>query len=583
MEAITAVPTGDVMHVARQLEFTAEFERGPDLRIASCSRCHTTFSEPRRGRSHKRCSQCRIRPQVIDRSGVSRGATTVTADEGTVDQVPTHVTTAEPPEVRRQKALYALAPLGEMQAGKSWTGWRKSGYLPASLALIALELVVDNTRLDAGARTEIILDRLTDAIAASRSGRPRAEHRQLATILLDALLNEQGGRHDRLFQYLEPSDKPDGATTTRVGRVWLLRTEIDRDGSEVLHASAEAVNLIVEGLGEPFDDQQAANDTVLNRQIARGDFSAAEAAAEKASRLSKGYAEEIRLLISTAERDVGNVDWDLRWNPLIERAYDHLREQLEVHRRRIEDIPQQTARSQSEAVQISAAHILSRLDESHQWHARLFQEVSTARQRMRDNIDGQVFALTPSITLVGLHRQVLLPVLTLTVDSALSVFDAICAAMVGHLSPQVVHLPGLINSLLAKGQGPRIQAGEPVEDLVLVDELPDFTGYTVQALEAARVALGTIKQQPVRLSTLLKQPVAQQALDAGTAIDAGDLIVLHSLFAFAPESGLSGPEALDELATARLRACRDGRQFDTGAFCGDDLLLFCDESEGISK
>jgi hypothetical protein len=563
-----------------QLDFAPELVSKAERGVASCPRCGASFAETRRGRAHKLCGVCRGRSSVAYQASANLERTSVIDDGNfiTATTVPAHL--AERPEVRRQKALYSLAPLGEMQVGQNWSNWRKSGYLPASLALTAIELVVDHTRLDAGARTDIVVDRLTDAVAASKSERRREEQRRLAKSILDTLLNEQGGRHDREFCYLAPSDQSDGVTTTRLGRVWLLRTEIDHDGSEVLHASAEAVNLIVEGLGDPFDDQQAANDTVLNRQLARGDFTAAEAAAEKASRLSKGYAEEIRLLISTAERDVGNVKWDSLWNPLIERTYQHLREQLDVHRRRIEIIPQQTNRSQSEAVQISAAHILSRLEESHQWHARLFQEVSTARQRMRDHVDRQVFALKPSIALVGLHREVLLPVLTLTVDGAFPILDAICAAMLGYSSPCVVHLPSLVDSLLARGQCPRLPAGEPVEDIVLVDELPDFTGYSDQALDAARLVLETVQQEPVRLSTLIQRPAAQPALDVETAADVGDLIVLHSLYAFAPESRFSGSEALDELASAQLRACRDGRQFDTGSFCGDDLLLYRSGSEG---
>lgn len=84
----------------------------------------------------------------------------------------------------------------------------------------------------------------------------------------------------------------------RPAAVLLLREAEDSHTGEIyLEASADAVNALVGGLDIPIEDQQAALETVLERQLARGELDAAHATAIKARQLTAGYLIQIEELL----------------------------------------------------------------------------------------------------------------------------------------------------------------------------------------------------------------------------------------------------------------------------------------------
>lgn len=78
-------------------------------------------------------------------------------------------------------------------------------------------------------------------------------------------------------------------------------------GTVVLRATTDAINALVGGLEFDVEDEQAANDLMLSRQLERGAFGQAERAAERNRGLSVRYAEEVRTLLADTTRDIRSV------------------------------------------------------------------------------------------------------------------------------------------------------------------------------------------------------------------------------------------------------------------------------------
>jgi hypothetical protein len=72
----------------------------------------------------------------------------------------------------------------------------------------------------------------------------------------------------------------------------------------VVNATRDAINALVGGLEFDVEDEQVANELMLERQLAKGAFDAAEKAAVRARLLSVSLVEDLARLIKDTRRDL---------------------------------------------------------------------------------------------------------------------------------------------------------------------------------------------------------------------------------------------------------------------------------------
>ena len=77
----------------------------------------------------------------------------------------------------------------------------------------------------------------------------------------------------------------------------LVEREDPVRGDVVLNATGDAINALVGGLEFDVEDEQAANEFLLERQLARGAFESAEGGAHRARALSVRLASELTELL----------------------------------------------------------------------------------------------------------------------------------------------------------------------------------------------------------------------------------------------------------------------------------------------
>lgn len=482
----------------------------------------------------------------------------------------------------RVRALLRARPVADAADNATRQSWGANDYDVVTLALAAIDTVIARQGFDDEVTYDEAVAGLASLVASAQPGHPADEHEAVAQYVVDALLNRKEREAPHTYQISIFGRNADGTVRHKlIPAEFRLITEHEDHvrGVNVLRASTDAINALVGGLEFDVEDEQAAIELMLARQLERGAFGQAEKAAERSRLLSVRYADELRTLMADTIRDIRTVltQWGEHVPVQLERNRAHLEERLAAETRLLDHVRGALDATDTEpAITSAAARIAGLLEECRQQHTELHGRLVSARTVFLDEQTRQSFRPVGGLRNPDITDGVFLPVLVMPADEALAPAETFAVLVAGTHVPRVVRFADLVDDLLA----PRRDV-TPEEELVPEEELgdPDPPAVPPEVLAAAVTVVDSVGL-PARLSELL---LAVRAADLPDEIDrtaVERLIVLAVLWNYAPETAQDVSTAVDTSArvlgpTAVVDA--DGSRITVSGWSGDDLIVAEDE------
>ena len=450
--------------------------------------------------------------------------------------------------VRRIRALLRTSPLHELEATKTLRDGDWSPYDLRGLALVAIDTVIDHMGLEFGATAGQVRERLAALARLSAPDRPADEADRVAEAVVAGLLNDRHRREAFAMRYSDWS----GRAHRRAEVAFKLLEEIEApDGSIVLRATDEAVNLFVGALDRDIEDAQAAAEAVLASQVRRGRLDQAVHTARAARLRSIQFAARVQRVLDTTRHDIRQVDWSHDVPNLLAHALAHLDERLDVERHLVATVRDLVAGGDTGT---AGPTLLELIEDCQLRHLELHALLLSARTTFLEEQERQRFAVSIDSRALDLGEQLLQPLLAQSRVVARPVAERFLRAVVGPAPPRPVRLIDLVELLFQPRRGG--------QDEDLADDQPDLVDggddhrYPATAwqiadeLFAAVAATGDRRLSELLLLARQRDPLATE------------LIALSTLHAFAPEG-----------APPTIRASDDGRALDDPEFGGHDLLV----------
>ena len=491
---------------------------------------------------------------------------------------------------KRRDALLRTVPLHDLV---DRTPPQYQGFDVRALALAAFDAVIARQGFSAPATPAQVAELLAGIAGVQQPTSNGPTRFAIAEHVLDGLTNRRE-RHSQ-FTYesiLYQSDEAGRVMAVAATRpFWLLREMEDpASGGVYLRASVDAINALVGGLDLPVEDEQAAAELILERQLARGDLDSAYVSAERARRLSVGFTAKIDDLLTETHRYLPGLDWKVAAPQLIENALAHIDDCLDRETRLLAHIEAGRERQSPEdrtsrAKAVVADRLMTLLRETKHLHTALLRRLMSARLNFLDAQDAQMFRPLPVAVELDLMTDILVPTVSLhRADSDLVVNEYLRATL-GPMPPKLVNWGEVIGSLLRPNQRTSGTSPEPNTD----DQYrPDPPRLISAELLAQTQHLTAAVRLPARLSTLLAATPARIGKDAAPfdlivaaalrAYDNGarDLTVQHAEL---PHSDVNaGVQILDVLGPDRA-AHSDGTPLSGDGWSGDDLIVCADRDQ----
>lgn len=451
---------------------------------------------------------------------------------------------------RRLRTLLRTVPLMRIEASKGKRGLALDEHDLRALALRAIDRVIEQMGLGTGPTVDELVEALVPLVRASDPEVEPSDAEAIARLVVDELLNERDRRRAFGESYL--AIEPDGPVRRRLD-FHLLKEHSAPDGSIVLKATTDAINLYAGMLEYPVEDAQIAEEAVLRSQVSRGRIADAVQTARRARLRSIEYEQKLLGYLETSRRDVTQIDWVRDVLALIGDARVHLEDRIDTEGDLIRAVDDRLDGASGEAgAQLAALRDV--LDECLTRHLRLQRRLITANQVYLDEHDRQVFRPRALGSLPDLEADILRPVLELEGGFLAEHVDWLLSRLQPPRCRPVLHLSSLVSRLLA----PRRESHDEELDLTPA-ELERLgaamTHFSEADHESVEALLGDIDGETA-LSELLAEGRRRDLSPSGLR-----LLVLSSLQAFAPR---------DE---APLRARCRGLALEDRAFVGDDLLI----------
>jgi hypothetical protein len=487
----------------------------------------------------------------------------------------------DPSFADRVAALTRSRPIIDgLRASAAYPVWPENLYDVATFALAVIDMVISRQGFDDEVTPEEATRYLTTLASAAAPQRPADEFEKAARYTLDILLNR--ANHCRKFSYQISDYSPGGHLQREVTFRLLELKEDPSRGVTVLNATADAINALVGGLEFDVTDEQVANEAMLERQLARGAFAAAEKAAIKHRVLSMKLAEQIQSVLNDTRRDLRSVLqlWEVEMPTRLDEARQHIVDRLNTERR-LAGKARESLESDDPNVRATAARISVTLDDCFRRHQMLLTKVIGARQVFFDEQDRQSFR-APSLGLsVDLLEDVFDPFWALPAPLAQPLAEQWLVHVTGPRPPRLPDLGRLVNELLDTRRRP-----EPPHETVDAEEIEAAEPQTIPAhVREASVTIAAAVGLPARTSTLIVACLsAETALpDPAERLQAADLVALVALWCFAPSESTNedGPPIMSrtsiELATAMFGdqavSGTDGTALALPGWSGDDLIV----------
>lgn len=435
---------------------------------------------------------------------------------------------------RRVRSLVRTGPLHRIESGKGSRVRDLAAHDLRALCLRVIDATIEHMGLGYGARRRDLRDALGPLVRAVEPGATDADLTDLTDIVVDHLLNESGRR----LAFDEPYVAFDAGRGTRRAVVFhLLREEEADDGSVVLKATTEAINLYAGMLDVDVEDAQTAAEAVLRAQIERGAIHAAVATAGQARLRSIEYAEGLRQMLRQARRDVSQVSAKAVLSKLSS-SRRHLDERLHVERALLDSVEDRLGSAGADDAP-ALVELKDALVDCRRRHLHLHGEVLGASEIWLAEQERQRFRRGHASALPDLERDVFHVLIAEPRGVLDSLVDPIILALHAPAVPAVLGLRALVESLLQ----PRRREGEADVD---VESGPfDPVGALEQRFSSeARVA---VEAHIVTGGTLGEMLEASR--HAGEPPDIRRLLVLRLLWAWDADGG-DGPrvEASGRLA-----------------------------------
>lgn len=480
------------------------------------------------------------------------------------------------------RALLRIRPVADAADNAARQSWGNQRYDVVTLALAAIDSVIARQGFDDEVSYDEVVSGLEALAATAHPDRPAEEHVLVGRYVVDALLNRREREAPYQYQISIFSRDEDGAVRHReVPAEFRLLTEHEDHarGVNVLRASADAINALVGGLEFDVEDEQAAIELMLTRQLERGAFGQAEKAAERSRLLSVRYADELRTLLADTTRDIRTVldEWTDQVPQQLERNRAHLEERLSAEVKLLEHVRGALDAPDVEAtVAGAAARIAGLLEECRRRHTELHGRLVSARTTFLDEQTRQSFRPAGGLRNPNITDDVFFPLLSLPVDLAVEPAEIFATLIAGTQVPRIVRLADLVDDLLAPRRGSSLE-DPPDPDDELGD--PEPPAVPAEVLAAAADVVDSV-ELPARLSALLSaaRTVDMPMETDRTAVER--VIALSVLWSYAPESVEDLSTAVDAAArvlgpTAVVDA--DGTRITLSGWSGDDLIVAEDE------
>lgn len=474
----------------------------------------------------------------------------------------------------RVAVLLRSRPIADAADAAGRQDWPQSVYDISTFALAAIDLIISQQGFEHEATYEDVLVGLVTLARRAGPARPSDEHRKVAAFVIDALLNRAQRGEEFAYRISDYTSQGDGHLTREIRFRLLEEREDPVRGEPVLKATRDAINALIGGLEFDVDDEQVANETLLERQLARGAFNAAERSATIARLLSVSLAEELTALLKETRRDLRSVldEWADDMPERLERARDHIQSRLEVEHR-LHDKVRESIETATPEVAASAARIAGMLTECQRRHEALHRQVITARSVFLAEQDRQSFR--PSVVgyLPDLVEEVFKPLLTLNTDSALTVTGRFLSDVAGPHPVSMPRLYRVVADLWAVRETPLDAPDDDGGDEIGDADPPLISEQMIEAARRAVVTTGL----PARVSALIAACLADSEATASVRQHAAELVSLAALWCFSPEDTDPSEGVTVDLSRRvlgpRAAADTDDTPLRLAGWDGDDLII----------
>ncbi|WP_234322772.1 hypothetical protein [Streptomyces sp. NRRL S-350] len=430
-------------------------------------------------------------------------------------------------------------------------------YQMAEIGLHTIDQVAIAMDFDTGASRRHVLDRVQRFVARQAPNRVDEEHAQVARWVLDSLINL--GDVERAFRRPYGALDASGVYQVRYFPFKLIVERRDATGVLYLHASHEALNVLVGALDTDVESAQEAAEVKLANLIRRGKLADAKQVAEQARIRTIQYGELIHAHLEATRRNIASVDWLEAVPDLLSEALEHVQARVRAERA----ISKNMAEARDEAVdpirKRRAAELVEIVEDCIRRHIRLQKRLLEAREVFRTEQDRQQFSLAPHRSTFDVFGQLLRPALDLSVADALGPVDCFFRQSTGPATKHLVHLSSLVAALLRPAPEPARYAGQVEQPQT--QRMGDTARFTDEQWHAAEHLLH-LPDAVRSLSDLL-----QDAERTDPELPA--LVALLAMHAFSPDTSAALGRG-DEQVRLAVRA---GTTLDSARFHGDDLWL----------
>lgn len=228
---------------------------------------------------------------------------------------------------RRVATLARMHPLHRFEASKAARNIDLGKHDLRTLSLMVFDAVIERMGLASGAPRDDIIEALKPIIVAAEPGADLVRVIEVATTVIDFLMNEEERR--RAF-HEEMLVVENGMQTCREVSFHYLQQVLGPNDEPLYRATVEGINLYTGTLGLDVEDAHAANAAVLKYQIGRGRFREAVATARQAVAITTQYEQKVRRALDIARRDITQVNWAAEVLQTLTEARDHLRTRIDA-------------------------------------------------------------------------------------------------------------------------------------------------------------------------------------------------------------------------------------------------------------
>lgn len=444
-----------------------------------------------------------------------------------------------------------------------------------SIALAALYLVVEPSRLVGGWTRDQLIDELLPLAQRAGTGRPDAEHREVVTAVVDLMHGRSTGGQAFIDFYGDWTGENYQRLQKPLEYLYLVGGE---DTVPTVKADARAVNMFQGLYTLDLEDQNAADNFIADRQLARGDVDEVVATVRRQHMTLQALVDRIRDQIKQIRRDVRSVDYVQQVQPTMERIMQVLGEQLKTTSDFKHRVQQRLEPGQPGEHQMRETEAL--LERRYYDLSDVLNEVSQVNQVFAEEQDRQVWTRYRG-NLHDPEKTLFAPLIGMKVGALEALLEPVCALALGVRKPRVPSALELVERTAPKVRRvtpARVDNPFEIDDIVVpVPWIPEVT------LSCLRELFGAV-DRPTRLSELLTRAVRDHPDLCQTREHATltHLACLIALTAFAPPQAT---EAADDRTIAVLAAQRefldpdhirvinDNTPFNLPGIAGDDLLL----------